>query len=80
MGIAVRSRRSKRSTAALRSKIEGSEFVSAWPDELIAVKSMDREVVQVDGTYALREASEAHGEFASENEALMVKNTILAEK
>jgi hypothetical protein len=37
---------------------------------------MHREVVQVDGTCAVREPCEAYGEFVSENEAPMVKNTI----
>ena len=38
---------------------------------------MHREVVQADGTYALREPSEAYtGNFTGENEALSSENTL----
>lgn len=41
------------------------------------VKAMHRELVQVDGTYALREPSEAYaGEYASENDVLALANTV----
>ena len=55
-------------------------FVDKVKSEL-GVKAMHREVVKVDGTYALREQSEAYaGNFASESEALMLDNTFLWEK
>jgi hypothetical protein len=39
--------------------------------------AMHLQVEQADGTYALRESSEAYGgEFAQENEALTPENTI----
>jgi hypothetical protein len=51
-------------------------FVEKVKSEL-GIKAMHREVEQADGTYALRESSEAYGgEFAQENEALTPKNTI----
>jgi hypothetical protein len=38
---------------------------------------MNRQVEQADGTYALRESSEAYGrEFTQENEALTPENTM----
>ena len=55
-------------------------FVDKVKSEL-GVKAMHREVVKVDGTYALREQNEAYaGNFASESEALMLDNTFLWEK
>ena len=55
-------------------------FVDKVRSELGA-KAMHREVVQLDGTYTLREESESYGRhFASENDALMTDNTILWEK
>jgi putative transposase len=51
-------------------------FVEKVKSEL-GVKAMHRAVVQPDGTYALREQSEAYGhEFASESDALRLENTI----
>ncbi len=42
---------------------------------------MNREIAKVGGTYTLRERSEAYtGNFAGENDALMLNNTILWEK
>lgn len=38
---------------------------------------MHRELVQADGTYALREPSEAYaGEYAGENDVLALENTV----
>ena len=55
-------------------------FVDKVRSEL-GVKAMHREVAQVRGTYRLREESEAYaGNFAGENDALMLDNTILWEK
>jgi len=43
----------------------------------LGVKAMHREVVQLDGTYTLREEREAYGgDFASENDPLRLDNTI----
>jgi hypothetical protein len=43
----------------------------------LGIKAMHREVEQADGTFALRESSEAYGrEVAQENEALTPENTI----
>jgi putative transposase len=51
-------------------------FVDKVRSEL-GVKAMHREVVQSDGTYTLREESEAYGgDFASENDPLRLDNTI----
>ena len=51
-------------------------FVERIKNDL-GVKAMHREVLQADGTYALREQSEAYGhEFASESDALRLENTI----
>ena len=51
-------------------------FVDKVRSELGA-KATHREVVQLDGTYTLREQSEAYGgDFASENDTLMLDNTI----
>jgi len=55
-------------------------FVDKVKSEL-GVKAMHREVVQVGGTYTLREQSETYaGNFVSENDALMQDNTIPWEK
>jgi hypothetical protein len=44
----------------------------------LGVKAMHREVLQADGTYALREPAEAYaGNFTDKNEALSSENTIL---
>ncbi|MDO8700407.1 MAG: transposase [Deltaproteobacteria bacterium] len=51
-------------------------FVDKLRSEL-GVKAMHREVVQLNGTYTLREESEAYGgDFTSENDALTPDNTI----
>jgi len=51
-------------------------YVDKVKNEL-GVKAMHREVAQVRGMYTLRERSEAHaGDFASENDALTLDNTI----
>ena len=43
----------------------------------LGIKAMHREVAQLEGTYILREQSEAYGEdFASENDSLTLNNTI----
>jgi putative transposase len=43
----------------------------------LGIKAMHREVAQRDGTYILREQSEAYGEdFASESDSLTLNNTI----
>lgn len=43
----------------------------------LGVKAIHREVVQADGTYALREAAEAYARnFTGENEALSSENTL----
>ena len=50
-------------------------FVERVKNDL-GVKAMHREVVQADGTYALREAAEAYARnFTGENEALSSENT-----
>ena len=55
-------------------------FVEKVKSEL-GVRATHREIVEVDRTYGLREPSEAYGsEFASENEALTLKNTIQWQK
>jgi hypothetical protein len=55
-------------------------FVEKVKSEL-GVRATHREIVEVDRTYGLREPSQAYGsEFASENEALMLKNTIQWQK
>ena len=55
-------------------------FVDKVKSEL-GFKATHREVVELDGTYTLREESEPYGShFASENDALMTDNTILWEK
>jgi len=41
---------------------------------------MDREIAEVGGTYTLAERNELPGNFASENDALMLNNSILGEK
>ena len=47
----------------------------------LGVKAIHREVAQLDGTYTLREKSEAYGgDFASENDPLRLDNTILWEE
>jgi hypothetical protein len=47
----------------------------------VGIKAMHREVAQLEGTYMLREQSEAYGEdFASENDSLTLNNTILWEE
>ena len=57
--------------------VDSLAFVDKVRSEL-GVKAMHREVVQLDGTYTLREESEAYwGNFASENDTLMLDNTIL---
>jgi putative transposase len=51
-------------------------FVERIKNDL-GVKAMHREVLQADGTYALREQSETYGhEFASESDALRLENSI----
>jgi putative transposase len=51
-------------------------FVETVKNDL-GVKAMHREVVQADGTYALREAAEAYARnFTGENEALSSENTL----
>jgi len=51
-------------------------FVDRVRSEL-GVKAMHREVVQLGGTYTLREEREAYGaDFASENDTLRLDNTI----
>jgi len=51
-------------------------FVDRVRSEL-GVKAMHREVVQLGGTYTLREESEAYGgDFASENDTLRLDNAI----
>jgi len=51
-------------------------FVDNVRSEL-GIKAMHREVAQLEGTYILREQSEAYGEdFASENDSLTLNNTI----
>jgi putative transposase len=55
-------------------------FVEKVKSEL-GVKAMHRELVQVDGTYALRERSEAYaGEYAGENDVLALENTVRSEE
>jgi len=56
--------------------VGGLAFVDRVRSEL-GIKVMHREVVQSDGTYTLREESEAYGgDFASENDTLRLDNTI----
>jgi hypothetical protein len=44
----------------------------------LGIKAMHREVLETDGTYALREPSESYtGKFVGENDALTPKNTVL---
>jgi putative transposase len=60
--------------------VGGLAFVDKVKDEL-GVKAMYREVAPIGGMYTLREQSEAYaGNFASENDALMLDNTIPWEK
>ena len=55
-------------------------FVDKMKSKL-AFKARYREVAEVGGTYSLREQSEAYaGNFAGENDALMLDNTIPLEK
>ncbi len=56
-------------------------FVERIKNDL-GVKAVHREVVQLDGTYALREPSVTYGgEFAGENDGLRVeKHDFLGEK
>ena len=43
----------------------------------LGINAMHREVVQADGTYKLREPSEAYaGEYAGENHVLALENTV----
>jgi putative transposase len=51
-------------------------FVERVKNDL-GIKAMHREVVQADGTYKLREPSEAYaGEYAGENHVLALENTV----
>jgi len=51
-------------------------FVETVKNDL-GVKAMHREMVQADGTYALREPAEAYApNFTGENEALSSENTL----
>jgi hypothetical protein len=44
----------------------------------LGIKAMHREVLETDGTYALREPSESYTRnFVGENDALTPKNTVL---
>ena len=52
-------------------------FVERVKNDL-GVNAMHREVLQADGTYALREPAEAYaGNFTDKNEALRSENTIV---
>ena len=52
-------------------------FVEKVKNDL-CVKGMHREVLEADGTYAVRESAEAYaGNFTDKNEALRSANTIL---
>ena len=52
-------------------------FVERVKNDL-GVKAKHREVIEADGSYALREPPEAYaGKFTGENEALSSENTIL---
>ena len=52
-------------------------FVERVKNDL-GVKAVHREVLQADGTYALREPAEAYaGNFTDKNKALSSENTIL---
>ena len=56
-----------------------SAFVENVKNQL-GVKAAHREVIEADGSYALREAPEAYKlEFATENEALRSQNTFILE-
>ena len=56
--------------------VDSLAFVDKVRSEL-GVKAMHREGVQLDGTYTLREESEAYGgDFARENDTLTLDNTI----
>ena len=56
--------------------VGGLAFVDQVKSEL-GVKAMHRELVQVDGTFALREPSEAYAsEYAGENDVLALENTV----
>jgi len=73
--MAVRDDRWSKSIA-----VGGLAFVDNVRSEL-GVKAMYREVAQLDGTYTLREESEAYGDhFASENDSLTLNNTIAWEE
>jgi hypothetical protein len=51
-------------------------FVERIKDDL-GIKAMHREVLETDGTYALREPAEAYARnFSGENEALRSENTL----
>jgi hypothetical protein len=87
LNTAARSRRSKRSTAPLRSNRLQKQTVELRESGILEMRdrhylrwfprAMHREVEQPGGTYALQESSEAYGrEFAPENEILILKNTI----
>ena len=44
----------------------------------LGVKAIHRDVLQADGTYALREPAKAYGgEFTGKNESLRTQNTLL---
>jgi hypothetical protein len=82
---AASSGRSKRSTALLRSSRlkEVNWGTSNFGDRRYLGWVLEglRRVVEHDGTYALRESSEAYGgEFAQESKALRRENTIPCQK
>jgi len=63
----------------------GSVINRGWKLELVGtikndlgVKAIHRDVLQADGTYALREPAKAYGgEFTGKNESLRTQNTLL---
>ena len=69
-GLLVRDDRRSESIA-----VGKREFVENVKDEL-GVKAAHRDVIEADGTYALREQAEAYGlSFVAESEALRAENT-----
>ena len=58
-----------------RSRLEAWRLLTTVKSEL-GVKATHRDVVEADGSYALREPAEAYGlKFVAENEALRHQNT-----